>query len=96
MKKNVLTVLLVALTLVLGLAVIVSANIGALDDFNAQYPSNTFNNSCKICHTSGADVNPYGTALADAGGRGVASPPQCSWLSSRSTRTGMALQISKR
>jgi hypothetical protein len=76
MEKNVLVVLMVVLASVLGFAVVASANTGALDDFNAQYPSNTFNNSCKICHTSGADLNPYGAALADAGGTGGSIAPE--------------------
>jgi hypothetical protein len=66
--KNGLAVSVVVLTLVLGLAVIASANTGALADFNAQYPGNSFGSSCMICHTTPPTRNPYGTALANAGG----------------------------
>ena len=65
MKKNILALLVVTLTLVLGFGVIASANNGALLDFNAQYPS--FGGSCNVCHTGGSTTNPYGTDLADAG-----------------------------
>ena len=70
MKKKILVVLVAALTLILGFAVIASANTGALNDFNAQYPGNSFGNSCSICHGTLPATDPYGTALADAGGTG--------------------------
>ena len=68
MEKNILAVLVVALTLVLGFAAIASANSGALLDFNARYSS--FGGSCNVCHTTGSTTNPYGTSLADNGGTG--------------------------
>ena len=68
MKKNILAVWVVGLTLVLGFAVIASADNGALADFNAQYPGNSYGNSCSICHTSPPTKNPYGTDLNQAGG----------------------------
>jgi hypothetical protein len=67
MKKNFLVVLVVGLTLSLGFVVIASANNGALADFNAQYPGNSFGSSCNICHTSPPTTNPYGTDLVNAG-----------------------------
>jgi len=67
MKKNFLVVLVVALTLSLGFVVIATANDGALADFNAQYPGNSFGSSCSICHTSPPTTNPYGTDLVNAG-----------------------------
>jgi hypothetical protein len=70
MKKNILAVSVIALTLVLGFAVIASANNGALADFNAQYPGNSYGGSCSICHTSAPTTNPYGTDLADFGATG--------------------------
>jgi IPT/TIG domain len=63
MKRNIACVSVVALTLVLGFAVIASATSNALTDFNTKYPGNSFNNSCNICH-----ANPYGAALKAAGG----------------------------
>lgn len=68
MKKNISVVLVVALTLVLGFAFIASANDGALADFDTQYPNNTFNGSCNICHTNVPATNSYGTALSNNGG----------------------------
>jgi hypothetical protein len=68
MKRNILAVWVVGLTLVLGFAVIASADNGALADFNAQYPSNSFGGSCTICHSTVPNTNSYGTALADNGG----------------------------
>ncbi len=70
MKRNIFVVSVVAVMLALGSAVTVFANTGALVDFNAQYPGNTFNNSCSICHTHVPALNPYGKALLDAGGTG--------------------------
>jgi len=70
MKKNIFAVLVVALTLVLGFAVIASANDGALADFNAQYPGNSYGNNCSICHTSPPTTNPYGTDLVIEGATG--------------------------
>jgi hypothetical protein len=65
MKKNILGVLVVALILVLGFAVIASADSGALGDFNRQYPS--FGGSCNVCHKSVPSTNPYGTDLVKKG-----------------------------
>jgi hypothetical protein len=73
MKKDIFAVLVVALPLVLGFAVIASANNGALADFDAQYPS--FGGSCNVCHTTGSARNPYGIALANNGGTGNNIPP---------------------
>jgi hypothetical protein len=70
MKKDILIVLVVTLTLALGFAGIASANNGALADFEVQYPSNTFGGSCNICHTTVPTTNPYGTDLANNGGTG--------------------------
>ncbi len=75
MKKSGSVVLFVALPLVLGFATIAAANTGALADFNAQYPANTFKNSCLICHSSVPAVNPYGRDLAAAGGTGSTITP---------------------
>jgi hypothetical protein len=66
-KRNIFAVLVVALTLVLGFATIASADVGALQDFNAQYPGNSFGNSCNICHKSIPKTNAYGKALFNAG-----------------------------
>jgi hypothetical protein len=63
MKKNIFVVSVVALTFVLGSAVIASATSNALNNFNDKYTGNSFNNSCNICH-----ANPYGAALKAAGG----------------------------
>jgi len=73
MKRNRFGVLAVVLTLVLGFAVIASADNGALSDFNAQYPS--FGGSCNVCHTTGSTRNPYGRALANNGGTANNIPP---------------------
>ena len=70
MKTNIVSVSAIALTLVLGSAVIASATSNALNNFNAKYPGNLFNNSCNICH-----ANPYGAALKAAGGRKIVSSP---------------------
>ena len=70
MKENISAVLVVALALVLGFAGIVSANTGALANFNTQYAGNSFGNSCSICHTTAPTTNPYGAALVGAGGTG--------------------------
>jgi hypothetical protein len=67
-KRNCACLSVVALTLVLGFAVIVSADTGARNDFNAQYPGNHFGGSCTICHTNVPATNPYGAALKNAGG----------------------------
>jgi len=67
MKRNILGVLAVALILVLGFAVIASADSGALGDFNARYRGNSYGNSCTICHTSIPNTNPYGTDLVKKG-----------------------------
>ncbi len=75
MKKNILAVLVVGLTLVLGFAAIASANSGALADFNAQYPGNSYGSSCSICHTSPPTTNPYGTDLVNAGATASNIPP---------------------
>jgi len=69
-KSNIFVVLVVALSFVLGFAVIASANNGALADFDAQYPSNSLGGSCNICHTTVPTRNPYGIALANNGGTG--------------------------
>jgi hypothetical protein len=69
-KINIVTVSAIALTLVLGFAVIVSANNGALVNFNSQYPGNSFAGSCNICHAGVPATNPYGAALKGAGGTG--------------------------
>ena len=42
MKRNILAVWVVGLTLVLGFAVIASADNGALADFNTKYPGNSY------------------------------------------------------
>jgi len=73
MKRNIFAVLVVALTLVLGFAVIASADTGALADFNAQYPS--FGGSCNVCHTTVPNMNPYGTDLVEAGATKNNIPP---------------------
>ena len=75
MKRNIFAVLVVALTLVLVFAVIASANNGALADFDAQYPLNSFGGSCNICHTTVPTRNPYGRALANNGGTAGNIPP---------------------
>jgi hypothetical protein len=68
MKKDILTVSVVALTLVLGFTVIALADSGALADFNAQYPKNKYANNCNICHKGSPPArNPYGTDLVKAG-----------------------------
>ena len=71
MKKDIFVVLVVALPLVLGFAVVALANNGALADFDAQYQGNSFGGSCNICHTASIpNTNPYGTDLADEGATG--------------------------
>jgi len=68
MKRNIACLSIVALTLVLGFTLIASADNGARNDFNAQYPGNHFGGSCNICHSSVPATNPYGAALRAAGG----------------------------
>ena len=75
MKRNIFAVLVVALTFVLGFAGIALADTGALADFDAQYPSNSFGGSCNICHTTVPTRNPYGKALANNGGTAGNIPP---------------------
>jgi hypothetical protein len=76
MKKNIFAVSVVALPLVLGFAVMASADNGALADFNAQYPGNSYGNSCRICHTTSLPTkNPYGTDLNEAGATKNNTPP---------------------
>jgi hypothetical protein len=70
MKTNILAVVVVGLTLVPGFAVMAWAKSAVLADFNAQYPGNSFGNSCTICHTKAPATNSYGTDLVDAGGTG--------------------------
>ena len=75
MKMNIFSVLVVALTLPLGFAGIALADTGALADFNAQYPLNSFGGSCNICHTTVPTKNPYGTDLNEAGATKNNIPP---------------------
>ena len=76
MEKKILGVLVVSLALVVGFAGIASANNGALTDFNAEYPGNSYSNSCRICHTaSPPNTNPYGTDLVGEGATGNNIPP---------------------
>ena len=63
MKRNIVSRMVVALSLVLGFAAVVSANNGAQANFNTQYPGNSFGGSCNICHSSVPTTNPYGAAL---------------------------------
>jgi len=75
MKKNIFAVWVVALTLVLGFTGIASADNGALADFNAQYPGNSYGNSCSICHKSPPATNPYGRDLVKEGATANNIPP---------------------
>jgi len=75
MKRNIFAALVVALPLVYGFAAIASADTGALADFKAQYPGNSFGNSCSICHTSPPTKNSYGDDLKKEGGTADNIPP---------------------
>jgi hypothetical protein len=70
MKRDIVSVSAITLTLVLGCAAIISANGGAQGDFAAQYPTSPLGSSCTICHTSVPTMNPYGAALKANGGTG--------------------------
>ena len=70
MKRDIISVSTIALTLVLGCAAIISASGGAQGSFATRYPVSPLGSNCTICHTTGSNTNPYGTALVGAGGTG--------------------------